>query len=274
MDKELNILEIKKIGLEGLLELDRVCCTYNLSYFLAYGTLIGAVRHGGYIPWDDDIDIWMPRKDYEKLLNLNRNEILFSNWKLLSYRDEHRYKFPWMKLTNLDTKILPSRFNNGFKYGVSIDIFPIDDLDGADLSECKIQQKYFRNMYMQALKKSRSVVDGGHSKFIQLLENIYSKTFGKFHSMFREIAKLERLLPNSDNHKYCTCFYDPYGVIWETIDFKNTEKMKFDGYDFSVPSNYDDVLKTIYGDYMQLPPEEKRIIPHTYKAYYKKEHNQ
>ena len=113
MKKILELEDIKRISLEGLIELKNVCEKYHLKYYLCYGTLLGAVRHKGFIPWDDDIDIVMPRKDYDKLLELSA-EIESEKWKLLSSKNNKKFLFVFSKFCNKQTILKPSRFCNHF----------------------------------------------------------------------------------------------------------------------------------------------------------------
>lgn len=267
MNADLTLAQVKKIGLEGLLELHRVCEEFNLAYYLAYGTLIGAARHQGFIPWDDDIDIWMPRADYTRLLELSKSELLFNSWELQAFSTNKKYMFPWMKLTNLDTIVIPSRFNNGFEYGISIDIFPLDGVNGDNEEACSEKRRELRNKFVEILKKTRVLVDIEHNTMVRMIEKIYSRTVGKKYNYIKEISQLEKEMINENKTRFCTCVYDFYGAVWETNDFDTPIKIKFEGYDFNVPKNYDSVLRVIYGDYMELPPVEKQVIPHTYKAF-------
>ena len=122
--KEIEIEELKRIQIGILKHLDAFCKENNLTYFMCGGTLLGAVRHKGFIPWDDDIDIMMKREDYDKLIALypkNDN----SNFKLFSYELDKSFPYPFAKMDDCRT-IFEEEINDSYKIGVNIDIFPID----------------------------------------------------------------------------------------------------------------------------------------------------
>lgn len=276
MNTQRNIIQIeqiKKISLDGLILFKNICEKNNLTYYLSYGTLIGAVRHKGFIPWDDDIDVIMPRKDFEVLLNLS-DQIDSCNWKILSYKKQKDYCYPWIKFSNTETIIKPSRFNTNFEYGISIDIFPLDYIDEVTYEGAKTKINKVRDEYVELLKKTRVIKDLNHSKIVQYMEKLFYCVCGR---LFNYNEKLNKIIEKSSiqdqGTKYCTCFFDPYGVVWETQSFfdpdKKSIKLQFENEKFTVPVDYDAVLKKVYSNYMILPPAEKQIIPHTYDAYYK-----
>ena len=127
--------DIKSICIEGLRQLKAFCNDHGLRYYLAYGTLLGSIRHNGFIPWDDDIDIWMPREDYDKLCDLLADQI--PGWELLTCKKNRKYLYEWAKLANLSSEVWPSRFRNGYLYGISIDIFPLENIEVVNEAEAK-----------------------------------------------------------------------------------------------------------------------------------------
>ena len=131
--KEIGIEELKRIQIGILKHLDAFCNENNLKYFMCGGTLLGAVRHKGFIPWDDDIDIMMKREDYDKLIELypkNDN----SNFKLFSYELDKSFPYPFAKMDDFRT-IFEEEINDSYKIGVNIDIFPIDYITEDELHE-------------------------------------------------------------------------------------------------------------------------------------------
>ena len=124
--RNIEINELKKLELDILIEIDEICTKNNFRYSLAYGTLIGAVRHKGFIPWDDDIDIFLPRPDYNKFVDYcSKNKTIF---KLLSYDNSRWYSYPFAKATNQNTVIEEEETDFNGKMGIYVDVFPLDGL--------------------------------------------------------------------------------------------------------------------------------------------------
>ncbi|MEG2626285.1 MAG: LicD family protein, partial [Christensenella sp.] len=129
--KKLSIDEMKQIELELMSELDRVCRENNLSYVLAYGSCLGAVRHKGFIPWDDDMDVAMPRADYERLIDSFDQLKSKPHYELVSYRN-NKAIYPFVKLIDTTTHVLENFADKRFSTGVWVDIFPLDKVDPSD----------------------------------------------------------------------------------------------------------------------------------------------
>ena len=152
--KSLSLNEIKSVSLEGLVYLRDLLEKHHLRYYLAWGTLLGSVRHQGFIPWDDDIDIWMPRKDYEVLLS-KINEFENSEWKIIHYSNNRKYLLAWAKLVNKKTICKPSVAATGICLGLSLDIFPLDNIYLIFLMIIKIE---FNITFMRAAENIASTV--------------------------------------------------------------------------------------------------------------------
>lgn len=267
----------KRIALEGLCAFASICEQYNLRYYLAFGTLIGAVRHGGFIPWDDDIDIIMPRNDYEKLRSMS-DLIKSPDWELLSYSNEPDFLFPFMKYCNRKTVVTPSRFGSGFIYGLSIDVFPLDLCEGSD--EESVKQEIFGIKY--ALKKKEEkcfkmgVFGTGFKYSVRRIvkRGLFYLNMSKVNALREEYDRIDRQLAaeTEKGGEYAVYMYDRYDTVWKASDFEGEggqySVLTFEGHKFTAPYNYDEVLKKSYGNYMELPPKEKQICIHTYEAYH------
>ncbi len=275
--KRLTHDDVQKIGFEGLCFLDYICEKYNLNYYLAFGTLLGAVRHKGFIPWDDDVDIVLPRPDYDKLLQIALLEC-WDDWEILSVNTEKQYLLPHAKLCNKKTVLLPSRFANDFLYGVSIDLFPLDVMPGNTYEEAKEYRDKIWERYHKTSEPVKSYGVTG-SGFFNLVKREIKKGYYNFHG--RKIMNYPLFLKKLDNSlrkknynssKYIAWFNDSDKAIWEKSDFdlKNGQKtyLEFWGKLFQVPSGYDHILRESYQDYMKLPPVEKQVPKHSYKAYF------
>ncbi len=259
--KKLTIDEIKSISLDGLKYFHSFCEINHLRYYLAYGTLLGAIRHHGFIPWDDDIDIVMPREDFNNLILL-KDKIDNQNWELMSANTNCDYKFQFAKLCNKETVYYPSRFKSGLLYGVPLDIFPLDLVESQ--SDAINKQSFFRRLIPVVLVFNG---EGYKPDAFDVVKGLIKYLF--FGGYNRNVIKFHKEMLECKHGKYYKSFFAPTGDLWEKEWFDNGVKMEFEGVFFNVPANYDEILSTTYGDYMKLPPEEERVYKHEIEAYYK-----
>ncbi len=261
-DVKLSLNEIQNKELELLKKIDVFCQENNLNYFLAYGTLIGCIRHKGFIPWDDDIDIIMPRPDYNRLLSLkDKFHEEFENTSI-EFLDEKTY-YPYIKVYDLNTLVQEKRLRKEFSSHIWVDIFP---LDGASENMKRNKSLLLRQKIMMKILASIKVkpfkMNGNF--FIKILGTIFIP-FGILLNYFFNFAEYINNLSQSisyDNSKKVanTAEYG-YGLA-EIVDKKDlfpVLKKKFCGVEFNVPKNYHEYLTQLYGDYMQLPSENKRL---------------
>lgn len=269
--REISETEKKRILYDMLVYFADFCESLGLQYFLTYGTLIGAVRHGGFIPWDDDIDVWMPREDYDKLLFEYRNKLDSKLYELDSIELNPLFLYTFCKLSRKNTMQLPLPFLNKYVERVSIDIFALDVFPGSDNEE--IAHAEYMNMYereMQILNqyhRYRSVKDIGLRKLLKQI--IFKAAVLRYGNIVERIRKWSRMLadcPHQERVQYLAT--SGYRYLYKREWFEKTVKLKFEVDMFCVPSGYDSILRTIYGDYMTPPPPEKRIPPHRFKSYY------
>jgi lipopolysaccharide cholinephosphotransferase len=250
------------VSLETLLFLHTFCKERGLRYYLAYGTLIGAVRHGGFIPWDDDVDVLIPRPDYERILEEFNDAS--GNYRIVSCYNTMTYVLPYAKIqSNKTLRILPD--NNVLDEGIGIDLFVLDGLPD-DIIEAErkfkngndkfryIVQRYDRYRYI----KPHNPVD-----------YIKSKIGRRYYISGRLKEVGQKLCENPFNSDYnmCTKCAHVVGVhsgvfrVFEKEWFEPVE-MDFEGYKLIGPKGYDEILTEIYGDYMTIPAEEKRVSTH------------
>lgn len=268
--KEVSQNELKEISLNGLKYFADFCKENKLRYYLAYGTLLGAIRHKGFIPWDDDIDVWMPREDYDILINQYSAKIESEEWELLSYEINSKFCFPWAKLCNKKTVVTPSRFNNGFLYGISIDIFPQDTNSTAcDRDEFVKDFSELRNWYERKIKLyflARDTHTSVRNFIKKCLSYLRCAISGSYISVFKQYSDSLRQVKAQDTIWYGAVNYPDYQKKeW----FDEIIKAEFEGVLFDIPKEYDKILTTRYGNYMQLPPENERKTNHSFVAYYK-----
>ena len=264
--KEFTNEDIKRVGLEILDAVHNFCVKNNLRYSLFYGTLLGAVRHKGFIPWDDDIDIVMPRKDYEIFIKNFGDE----NYGAISCLTNKDYFLPFGKAYDKRTLQVGDFFvNKGFEIGFNIDIFPLDEISSVEEFH-KMKSKYkkivTKHHFSLARKvKAKSLKDIGRN-FLAGLYNGKSNTYSKI--INEAVVKYFKDKPFNLYAQY-DCFYPHMDYIFPKETFDNLIEMEFEGHKFLATAYYDECLKTSYGDYMTPPPENERATTHGFKAYFK-----
>ena len=258
--KKLSLREIQLYELNLLEKVHHFCEKNNIVYFLAGGTLIGAIRHKGFIPWDDDADIAMPRPDYERFMALR--EKFYEEYANIAIKgvNDINYPFPFAKVFDLNTMVTISNRKNYFN-NVWIDIFPFD---GA-YSDAKSNKKLYRRMHFYRYFMYFATYKpwtAGRTKFRKIIATIIihmSELFVKIANPANILDKNARKIP------YETAEF--VGNIVCGDSFKNPIvkneifpllKKEFEGKLFNVPANYDTYLTQAYGNYMELPPESER----------------
>lgn len=264
--KELTLLEIKEIEFNMLKMFDDFCKKNNIRYFLAYGTLLGAVRYKKFIPWDDDVDVLVPREDYDRLLTLFRDN---EKYHLCAFEKDENYRFPFAKICDLETKKDEFAYDNGVELGIDIDVFPLDAWDN-DLEKAKKEVEYIRkNMRRLSLTKlKRPDSHNPVKRFAKGVLMIYYKMFGSKH-FIRKILKAGNK-PGQKGSQYVGaktwCVYGAKGII-PAEAFAETVDIEFEGQMFPAPVGWDTYLTCLYGDYLPEPPKEKQKTHHGFKAY-------
>ena len=254
---DIRILQRKIIG--NLEAIDAVCREHGLRYYLWAGTMLGAVRHKGFIPWDDDMDICMPRPDYEQLISHWR-EWLPQPYEVIAPETDPTYPYPFAKIEDASTTVL-ERPDFKFLEGVYIDVFPID---GAPTDEQKRKSHFKRYKFWRHLLFLRGRDPFKHGKgprswFPWLLHKIYS-----LEDLQNKVKSYMTKYPYDASDYVCDYDDGLRGVIEKRI-LGTPQVYPFEDKQFLGVEHYDEYLSNKYGDYMQLPPVEKQIQHHFFR---------
>ncbi len=260
--------QLQSVLLDMLVSLDKVCRENGIRYTLAYGTLLGAVRHKGFIPWDDDIDVSMPRPDYEKLYALYKEgKISFGKHYLLADdRGEHA-EYPFLKLMD-DRYSVRSRTHIEVPF-VYLDIFPVDGVPA--LSPMKEKMRFAKMVYFDFVHDMTRwyVYDTWWCHTLRVV----CFWFWLLHMPYgrrRSVEKLNRLAKKYPFGEYELSDCTAWGATSDPIPascYDEFVELEFEGHRFLAIKDWDLQLKVRYGDYMTPPPERKRRTEHTMKVY-------
>jgi len=251
MIRKLSLDEIKQIQVEMLVDFDAFCRKNNITYYLAYGTLLGAVRHKGYIPWDDDVDVMVPRPEVERLKKLYTS----SNYKIIDTDNDPNYEFPYPRL--VATKTFQKKGIIARTHGVFIDIYTIDacPVNGLALSEYRKK--------IEEIRKKRWM-------WIRLRNKLYKYIpinrfpFVKKYTLAHRNIYMSVPYDSSDVVHACYSSHIPLQKKW----LSSKVEVEFENHLFYAPAQWDEVLTNFYGNYMQLPPIDHRRPYHNTDTYY------
>lgn len=263
---QLTLNEIKQTELQLLKIFNTFCRENNIRYFLSNGTLLGAVKYKGFIPWDDDVDVLVPREDYERLISSFKSN---EKYQLFSFESNPDYRYPFAKLCDMSTRKIEHGMNNGVELGVDIDIFPLDLWDN-DSDKAKREVKQIQN-YMFCLgltKLSKPDSINRIKRIIKALVMAAVKMFGSKY-FIRKIINVSNKKGQKES-SYCGCkiwcIYGEREIIPAEV-FAETVETEFEGENFPAPVGYDIYLRSLYGDYEIDPPAEKQKTHHSFVAY-------
>ena len=266
--KELSLQEHKEVGLKVLLAIDKICRENDIVYSLSYGTLLGAVRHGGFIPWDDDLDIMMPRADFLKFIEYCKsNETPFS---LASFGTDDKFGYMFAKACDKGTTLVSDNMKWS-KDGVQVDIFPIENLgDDKETAIKRFNKKRFARELLVAWNWKHYEKNPNKSLTYNVARLIFY-IMSRFVSNKRLLKSINKYYNKfiGETPKFAGIVSGAYRSreIMESSIYAEYTDIVFEGEKFRTISKYHEYLTVVYGDYMQLPPEDKRVAPHDFKVY-------
>lgn len=260
-------VKYKEILCETMKAFIAFCEKHGLRYYACAGTCLGAIRHKGIIPWDDDIDVLMPRKDYNKFLAL-KSCLVDSSYEIVDPSDKGYY-LSFAKFVNANTTIFEVR-EYPFILGIFIDVFPLDEVGDAEMAKKLFEEKTIAwwNYACKLVRFVPSVFFDNVSrlKLKTALHYLKNSLFGNFYKkkLYLKFLAIEKNIQQQKGDKWM--FYSGgYGFDKELCDkewFGEGVKVPFEDFSIVVPTNYEAYLKHIYKDYMTPPPVEKRVSHH------------
>lgn len=263
---KLTLEQIHKCLLDILKDVDNFCTTNGIRYSMAYGTLIGAVRHKGFIPWDDDIDLLMPRPDFEKFVSTYGKDP-DARYRCLYRTDDSKSKFLhfFAKVEDTHTVCQQGKSDN-YHFGVTLDIFPVDGKPDDKTIWPQFERKLTSYAHRLNICSTKFELLNFHQP---LLSKIEAHVKGPMHW----ISKCDEIMKSYDFNtcQYCGSVSVTHNGIKEIFPrelFEEYTRLEFEGCQFMAFKDWEAFLVQQYGDYMQLPPENKRAT-HCMTAFYK-----
>jgi|SRR5690554_849179 len=260
-----ELKDLQRILIEIYKDIAEVCRKYDLKFMLGGGTCLGAVRHNGFIPWDDDMDLMMPRKDYNKLLELFDKE-LGEKYDLVDLNITNSGQKIFAKIMKKNTRFIETDcFYDNSPSGIFVDIFPIERLP---------DNKYLRSLFLFLATYFTRFIRIIINYQLSLNPNAKAKKLFKYRiigilTSFLPVYKWNRIytafISSCSGEKYCTIpsgLKEVYGELQPIDTFFPVSKGTFEGIEVNIPNKYDTYLKALYGNYMKLPPIDQRTSGH------------
>ena len=265
--EKLTLDDIKETELELLKAVDEFCQLHRIKYFIHAGTLLGAVRHGGFIPWDDDIDIIMPRHEYEKFRVLTKRDDCPFGY--ICFEENKDYPYAFAKVFSRETLLIEND-RKGSSIGIYIDVFPLDNLPNVKEKAIKFVKYCHTVTWVQMMasdKKIRHAKTRGR-QIAKVIITPFSKLIG-YKRLTKILNKKVQKYNNEQTHYIGNLVSPNYMHVYEKEWFKEAVRIPFETIEVNAPVGYKELLHTMYDDYMKLPPEEKRVSHHDFEVYRK-----
>ena len=261
--KDLN--ELKSIELEIMKKIHYFCVENDIKYFLSYGTLIGAIRHKGFIPWDDDIDILLPRPDYNKFVELFPKYAVDNDIYLTNNKTNPVLIRPYSKVCDARTVQYEPKYKDPDPRGVFVDVWPLDGLPKNPIKRFF----YTKIMYIKYVHMMASLTNIDYIPKKNIFKRFLIKLFNKTNYV-KLVDKYDKYIRkyDYDNSKYIVSSAVKAMVLKKEL-FDTGRLIDFEDTKFYIPSGYDRYLRKFYGDYMTPPPIDKQVPHHVINTYWK-----
>lgn len=266
----MNIRDVQKVQIQTLKDISSFCDRNRIRYYLYCGTLLGCIRHGGFIPWDDDIDLAMPLNDYKRFSELIRKDrALAEKYSVIGGYDSKDSAWLWIKINRKNTIYYDKQYLDTVSdKGISMDIYPmIGEFDA----------RFPKKLQRAAIRLQHYLFLIDHYKFAGF-RNVWNKRLIPFLKIIAVlpyktraalIGGIKRLFwPAPEKCRYCGTI--DAAAFWGKYEYKQwvkTTEGSFEGGKYTIPAAYDQLLRRMYGNYMELPPEEKRTSRHMTDAF-------
>lgn len=262
--RSIDLNEVKRIELNILKYIDNVCKESNLRYSLCGGTLIGAIRHNGFIPWDDDIDIMMPRPDYDQMIEIINGE---DNRYYAFNETDSNYYYNFSKVVDTNTVLFEKGYTEIDGMGVFVDVFPVDSFpDDITLKKAKEIHKIRKLINYYAIERIEFGIN-----IIKWIKNKYYYHLSRKNSLYdlqEKYLQVVKKEPYGSTEKvFLTGAYEILPLPLEM--FEEYTEVKFEDEWFSSIKHYDEYLTKVFGNYMKLPPKKDQMTIHNIEAYWK-----
>lgn len=262
--KQIEGDELKQIQIQILKQVSAYCEREKIPYWLDCGTLLGAIRHKGFIPWDDDIDIGMMRKDYDKFVTgFNQSNDRYQCWNM---NNTYNFPFSFTKVMDLKTELYEPDKQSGIKMCINIDVFPYDNApeEMQLLNEMYDKRDKYIAMYLRSVLAKCST-DGRVKCIVRYIAYMVLRFIPRQYL----VDKInDNIMKYKDVETGYVGNFTSVSRIWgKKAIFDSFIDVEFEGKKYKAPVGYDAWLKEFYGDYMKLPPEDERVPKHKFEAY-------
>ena len=268
---ELNVEQHRAMMLDIMDDIHAFCESNGLRYYLYYGSLLGAVRHKGFIPWDDDLDIIMPRPDYNAFLEKYKS----TKYECISIQSQKDYPLEFAKVHNPDTLVVETGPEKT-EWGIFVDIFPLDGIPDMESGEKLARKAAFIRRLVANQRFTRKMPFTAAQSFPKKVMIAAGRLLHPFTSLNDLLKKEDRMMARYDYTKcsYASCMADIRPAVLSKTLFEDIVILPFEDRKYSAPSGYDAILRALYGDYMTPPEKKYRVSNHGSKVFLKSSERQ